>query len=74
MRKEYDFFSMRNGVRGKYVKRYRAGSNLVLLEDDVAEVFRTDEAVNEALRTVIKAAAAIPRRRVKRKRKERRVS
>lgn len=60
IRSEYDFASMRGGVRGKYVKQYRAGSNLVLLEDDVARVFRTDGAVNEALRTVIRAAEAIP--------------
>jgi hypothetical protein len=77
IRKEYDFRSMRNGVQGKYVERYRAGSNLVLLEEDVAEVFRTDEAVNEALRVVMKAAAAIPRTRQPKKtsrRKKRRVS
>jgi hypothetical protein len=40
-------------VRGKYVERYRAGTNLVLLEPDVAKVFRDEKAVNDALRLVI---------------------
>jgi hypothetical protein len=47
MRDEYDF---RGGVRGKYFERYRKGTNLVLLEPDVAKVFRDSEAVNLALR------------------------
>ena len=52
---------MKGGVRGKYVERYRAGTNLALLEPDVAEAFPTDEAVNDALRTILKAAAGISR-------------
>jgi len=56
---EYDFASMKGGVRGKYVKRLRAGSNLVLLEPDVAAAFRTDAAVNKALRAALDAAAAV---------------
>jgi hypothetical protein len=62
LRAEYDFATMRGGVRGKYVERYRAGTNLALLEPDVAEAFPTDDAVNEALRTILKAAVGIPRR------------
>jgi hypothetical protein len=58
---EYDFATMNGGVRGKYVERYRAGTNLALLDPDVAEAFPTDEAVNEALRTILKAAAAVSR-------------
>ena len=50
---------MKGGVRGKYLERYRAGTNLALLEPDVAVAFPTDEAVNEALRTILKAAARI---------------
>jgi hypothetical protein len=41
-------------VQGKYADRYREGTNLVLLAPDVAEAFPTDEAVNEALRLVIR--------------------
>jgi hypothetical protein len=44
---EYD---LTGGVRGKYVERYRQGTNVVLLDPDVAEKFPTSEAVNEALR------------------------
>lgn len=64
LRPEYDFASMKGGVRGKYVKRYRRGTNLVLLDEDLAEVFPTDDAVNEALRAVVKAASRISRRRL----------
>ncbi|MGB7247650.1 MAG: hypothetical protein WBC73_01835 [Phormidesmis sp.] len=53
---EYDFSKMTGGVRGKYVERYRAGTNLVLLDPDVAEAFPTDSAVNEALRLLLQIA------------------
>lgn len=53
---EYDFSKMVGGVKGKYVERYREGTNLVLLEPDVAQVFPTDASVNEALRLLIKIA------------------
>ena len=56
LRAEYDFSSMKGGVRGKYCQRYKAGTNLALLDKDVAKSFPTDEAVNKALRSVIKAA------------------
>ena len=56
LRAEYDFSAMKGGVRGKYAKRYTAGTNLVLLDKDVAKSFPTDEAVNKALRFVLKAA------------------
>lgn len=49
MREEYDFSG---GVRGKYAERYARGTNLVRLDPDVAEVFPTAEAVNEALRAL----------------------
>jgi len=49
MRTAYDFDG---GVRGKYAKKYRAGTNIVLLDADVAEVFRTPKSVNEALRSL----------------------
>ena len=53
MREEYDFSS---GVRGKYYKQYMEGTNVVLLEPDVAEVFRDSESVNQALRVLINIA------------------
>lgn len=60
---EYDFSQMEGGVRGKYAAAYQRGTNLVRLDPDVAKAFTTDESVNEALRAVLKAAAAIPRAR-----------
>lgn len=48
---EYDFSG---GVRGKYVERFKSGSNIVILSPDVAEIFHDSESVNEALRTLIK--------------------
>ena len=53
MRDEYD---IRGGVRGKYYERYRQGTNVVLLEEDVAAVFRNSESVNRALRMLIDVA------------------
>ncbi|TEU14522.1 MAG: hypothetical protein E3J21_15640 [Anaerolineales bacterium] len=54
LRPEYDLRELlKDGVRGKYAQRYRAGTNLVLLEPDVAEAFPSEAAVNEALRLVI---------------------
>ena len=50
IRKEYDFS---RGERGKYARRYREGSNVVVLDPDVAEAFKTPEAVNNALRAEI---------------------
>lgn len=43
------------GVRGKHLKRYRAGTNLVLLTPEVARAFPTDKAVNEALSELMRA-------------------
>jgi hypothetical protein len=55
LRSEYDMKSLlKDGVRGKYAKKYREGTNLVLLEPDVAKAFPNEKAVNEALRLVIK--------------------
>lgn len=47
---EYDFS---HGVRNKYADRYRAGTNLVLLEPDVAERFPDSDSVNRALRSLL---------------------
>jgi hypothetical protein len=55
LRPEYDLKSLlKDGVRGKYTQTYRAGTNLVLLEPDVAKAFPDEKAVNEALRLVMK--------------------
>jgi len=62
LRPEYDFWSLPGGVKGKHVRQYREGTNLVLLDRDVASVFHDDAAVNEALRAVMKAAARLPRK------------
>jgi hypothetical protein len=56
LRPEYDLSKLKGRVRGKYVERYRAGTNLVLLEPDVAAAFPDAKAVNEALRLLIKVA------------------
>ena len=55
LRPEYNMKSLlKGGVRGKYAARYRAGTNLVLLEPEVAKAFPNDKAVNEALKLVMK--------------------
>ena len=61
MRPEYDFATMKGGVRGKYVRRFRSGTNLVLLEADVAKAFPTNAAVNEALRGLLETTNAVRR-------------
>jgi hypothetical protein len=61
LRTEYDFASMKGGVRGKYFKRFREGTNIVLVEPEVAEAFPTEDAVNEALRGVLNTTRAVRR-------------
>jgi hypothetical protein len=54
---EYDLSELlEGGVRGKYADRFEEGTNLVLLAPDVAAVFPDEDAVNEALRLVMKLA------------------
>ena len=54
LRPEYDLSKLlKGGVRGKYAKRYHAGTNLVLLDPDVRKAFRSERAINKALRLVI---------------------
>lgn len=54
LRPEYDLKSLlKSGIRGEYAHRFQKGTNIVLLEPDVASVFPNGEAVNEALRLVI---------------------
>lgn len=55
LRPEYDLRTLFKGAkRNKYAARYREGTNLVLLEPDIAEAFPTEKAVNDALRLVIR--------------------
>jgi hypothetical protein len=51
---EYDFSG---GVRGKYVDRYRRGTNVVLLDPELAEAFPDSKSVNDALRALVAIAA-----------------
>jgi hypothetical protein len=58
MRPEYDFSAMKGGVRGKYARRAREGTNIVLIEPEVSDAFPTAEAVNEALKGVLSTTRA----------------
>jgi hypothetical protein len=58
LRPEYDAAVLKNGVRGKYLAQYRSGTNLVLLDADVAKAYPTAEAVNEALRRLMQLQEA----------------
>ena len=54
LRPAYDLGALlKGGVQGKYADRFREGTNLVLLDRDIAEAFPSDEAVNTALRLVM---------------------
>ena len=53
LRPEYDFSG---GVRGKHHEAYRRGTNVILLDPDVAEVFKNSETVNAALRLLLTLA------------------
>jgi hypothetical protein len=55
LREEYDLTQLQGGVRGKHAQRYRAGSNIVRLEPDVAAAFPNETAVNAALRLLMEA-------------------
>ena len=53
MRAEYDFS---NGIRGKYAKLYAKGTNIIVLDPDVAKVFKNSKEVNSILRSLAKIA------------------
>jgi hypothetical protein len=59
MRAEYDFSG---AVRGKYYERYRASSNVVVLDPDVSEAFPNAVAVNKALRSLVKKRLSVAKR------------
>jgi hypothetical protein len=54
---EYDFTG---AVRGKYYQRYRQGTNLVILDPDVAQAFKDSESMNRALRLLLDLAKQVP--------------
>jgi ABC-type tungstate transport system permease subunit len=54
MKAEYDFS---DGTRGKYARAYADGTNVIVLDPDVAAVFPDSKAVNEALRVIVRAAS-----------------
>jgi hypothetical protein len=56
LRPDYRREDLGKGIRGKYFESYQKGTNLVLLNPDVAKVFPTEAAVNEALRSLIAVA------------------
>jgi hypothetical protein len=56
LRPEYDLSQLKGGVRGKYYRRAASGTNLVLIEPDLAILFPSAEAVNRALRVLAEAA------------------
>jgi hypothetical protein len=66
LRPEYDLSQLKGGVRGKYYRQATAGTNLVLIERELADVFPDTESVNRALRLLVntaQAAAGTSRRR-----------
>jgi hypothetical protein len=60
IRPDYDFSG---GVRGKYVEQYRCGTNVVLLDPEVAEAFPDSKSVNDALRAILAVATRAERRK-----------
>ncbi len=58
LRPEYDLSTLKGGIRGKYIERYHAGTNLALLEPEVRAAFPTDAVVNEALRSLMRKQPA----------------
>jgi hypothetical protein len=56
MRREYDLAELKNPVRGKYYARAMAGTNVVLLDPDIAEAFPDAKSVNDALRVLVNVA------------------
>lgn len=53
LRDEYPEELIGSGVRGKYAKRYREGTNIVLIDPDLHKLFPDSDAVNRALREYV---------------------
>ena len=56
LRREYDLEALGPGVKGKYYRRFAEGTNLVLLDPDIADAFPSAKEVNDALRVLVTAA------------------
>ena len=67
LRKEYDLSQLKGGVRGKYYRRATAGSNLVLIDPEIAAMFPDSDSVNRALRLLADTARAATGSRRRRK-------
>ena len=67
LRPEYDIAALGRGVRGKYFKRATSGSNVVVLEPEIANAFPTDQSVNSALRALLEATTHVAKRSRKRR-------
>jgi len=50
---------MKGGVRGKYLRRVREGTNIVLIEPEITDAFPTEQAVNEALKGMLNTTRAV---------------
>ena len=62
LRREYDLIRLGAGVRGKYYQQAIAGTNLVLLDPELARVFKDSASVNRALRLLLSTAESAARR------------
>lgn len=58
LRPDYDLARLAGGVRGKYYRQAVGGTNLILIEPELARVFRDSESVNRALRLLMETATA----------------
>ena len=72
LRPEYDLAQLGRGVRGKYYRQAKAGTNLVLIEPDLAKAFPDQESVNRALRLLVTTAGAATRGSRKRRKARKR--
>jgi len=72
LRKEYRREDLGVGVRGKYFREYTKGTNLVLLQPEVAQAFPTSEAVNDALLSLLEVASRVANLTTRSKRTRRR--
>jgi hypothetical protein len=61
LRPEYDLAQLQGGVRGKYYRQAKAGTNLVLIEPDLVKAFPDEASVNRALRLLVSTANAATR-------------
>jgi hypothetical protein len=62
MQKEYDFSQ---GVRGKYYKRFVEGSNVAVIDAELAKIFPDSKSVNQALRSLVSIAEKCTKGRAK---------